>query len=240
MWGYKKGFKKEDSSEIYSAKNFKSSSVIDIKEYGSLFYGDRNLKRLFKNSNLLINGIPAKFDVYTSKRSISKVISKYEKDWRIKGLEVVRKNIGNMHIVSGFDANQNLFECVMITKDQETKKNLVIPAELDLSRRPVETKYKTPLYPSSQPLLHIESMDMGVYSENIMFLSEANVSSIMNYYRNKFIQQGWQEVQQNKNQFISPNSGYLLLLKDQDELWVNANWVEDENKTFIYLLYNDK
>jgi hypothetical protein len=239
MWGYKKGTNKESGFKWFRPNKVNNSPVQPFKT-NKLLRQQPTISPFIGKSSFLLNGVPTQFDVYTSKRSMDQEIAEYERKWRTKGLKVVKRNFENMNIVSGLDKHFRLFECAIMVPDPGSGKTLVIPAKLDLSKPPAQSCYKTPLYPLSQPLFHIESTDMGGYSENIILLSDASVSSIINFYEHRCLDGGWYLADPGKNTFHAPNSRQLLFLKKTDELWVNANRLEEENKTLVYLLYNDK
>jgi hypothetical protein len=229
-WGIKRGAKRQN----------KAKPMTSVVWPGPEKNTSLPMPRLRESSGFLINGVPAQIDMITSKRTVAGEMAEYERKWGARGLRVIRSAFGPMHFISALDDAAKIFACAIMMKDPKSGATLVFPAELDMSRSPAPSKYKTPLYPACQPIFHIESNDLSGYSETITFLSDASIPSVMNFYHRSLAQAGWQEVSRESNLFSSAHAGNLLFLKGADELWIAARTLEDENKTLVYALFNDK
>jgi len=187
-----------------------------------------------------INGIPAEIDAYLSKASPEQEQSRFTTKWSAKGYKTYSKTFGKASILSAYDGNQKHFNSVILIPGMDEQQTYVIPSTLDLSKPPASRDFNSPIYPDSKTIFHIESNDLAGYSENIILLSDASVPSIMNYYKNQLIPQGW-EIAREPQTIHNPE--YLdktVFVKGSDERWVYSSKVDGSDQTVVFLLYNDK
>lgn len=232
--GYKKGSHAINKSNVNLKKNV--GEIISPK----LYRLQPKVGKLTGKSKFLLNGVPAEVDMVTSDEPIAKIINDYNNKWSFRGYKVSVNSVGNMNFASAIDGNMQIFECAIMIPDTKSKKTTIIPVRLDLSVPVVQSTYKTTLYPLCTPVFHIESNDMGGYSENIIFTSDANIQSIINFYKGEFSQKGWLVEKPEKDSFTGPNSSNVLFLKGSDELWLYASKMERNNKSIVFLLFNDQ
>lgn len=188
----------------------------------------------------LINGMPAQIDAFMTKKPIEQSLDEYTKNWLSRGYQVEVYSTENILFATAFTEAQKLFECAVLISNPVSRETIIIPAKLDFKAVAQSTHYMVPIHPSSKPLLHMESYDLTGYSENTILMSDENVSSLTSYYHKMMIQQGWSIGNENEKRFTPPNSKFVLFQKGIDELWLNIDRMENPNKTFLYLLYNDR
>lgn len=187
-----------------------------------------------------INGIPAEIDAYLSKASLEQEKSRFTTRWSAKGYKTYSKTFGKANILSAYDENKKLFNSVILIPGMGEQQTYVIPSTLDLSKPPESREFNSPIYPDSKTIFHIESNDLAGYSENVILLSNASVPSIMNYYKNQLIPQGWEIAPEPKTIHNPEYLDKTVFVKGSDERWVYSGKVDNSDQTVVFLLYNDK
>jgi hypothetical protein len=71
-------------------------------------------------------------------------------------------------------------------------------------------------------------------------LSSASVSEVMNYYKNQFLAQGWELKKNPPSPYHPENLDQAVFTDGADERWIYSGRLDNNDQTFIFLLYNDK
>jgi len=229
--GYQKGFQQNSGAVLPKTKPNGS-----LGRYAPVNFVHPSAGR----ASFFVNGISVEVNTYATSVSIEQETSQFESKWAAKGYKTTQQVLGEMKILNAVDERTNRFNLALMISEPTTQQTFVIPATLDLSKPPAPAKYKTPIYPSAQTVFHIESNDMAGYSENVILFSEASVPNIVSYYKNTLAQQGWQIIDPPEKAVSAPNSEVMFFAKGADERWLNVSPMDDENKTFVFLLYTDR
>jgi hypothetical protein len=187
-----------------------------------------------------INGIPAEIDPFVSRKPVEQSAREYQDQWKAKGSKVNRFETDAIKVITALNEAERSFECAILIPNGDTDETLVIPAKMDLSVAPVEPRYRVSGYPAATRVLHLASQDFTGYSENLIQVSDDDPTSVADYYRDEMTRAGWQLDDSVDRKFAAPNSKFMFFLKGTDEMWINANRLDRENKTLVYMLYNDR
>jgi hypothetical protein len=229
--GYQKGVDKEIKSLLP-----KTGQKMNLYRYASRYgFGLKSSKPHFR-----LNGVPAEVDMYIAKNSVEKEMARFEQKWRAQGFEPTVQAIGNMRVVSAFDEANRLFECTLLLPAPGSNRTMVVPAKLDLGKPPYQGRFKTPVYPNAETVLHLESNDLTGFSENIVQISDASVPAIMGFYKDRLLQQGWQRLDPPQKSFSSQYADQMFFARGTDEQQVFARRMAGENKTFVFVLMHDR
>lgn len=198
------------------------------------------LRSFKEKSSFLMNGIPTEVNVYTTTESVAEQIMKFESSWRLKGYRTSTQSLGNMAVVSGVNESTKQFECALLLPDAQNKQTFVMPAQLDLSRPPLQGEFKTSLYPGAQTLFHIESNDLAGSSENVIQVTGAGVPAVMSHYKSELLQNGWLLVESPKTLYDPQYADQLVFVRGAQERWIYAGKMDGQNQTMIFSVHTEK
>lgn len=193
-----------------------------------------------KKSTFCLNGVPAQVDAYAARGILAAQKASFSRQWQARGYHTRENKIGRMHILSAVDEQFRLFKCVLLIPGASEQQTIVIPASLDFSKPRLPRRPRVPLYPGAKPLMHLEAQDLAGNSENVIYLSDAAVPAVMNYYQTQLQQRGWRVLQPPNRSFSAQVRNELFLVKGNDEMRIVAEKMTDGNQTFVFQLLVDK
>ncbi len=228
-WGYQQGTAGQPDALLPQA----SSRQFSVNNPLQKFAGQP-----VNTSRFTINGLPAEVEAFHSDQSPDELMKDYRDEWRQRGLAGHEQTLAGMQIASVLNEAENQLETVILMP--AGGKTMVVPANLDLGAEVRQSNPKTPVFPGATQIYHIESDDAAGYSENLILSSRSNASTVLNFYRSRFVAEGWKMQDPGGGLPVSEFSQSQFFRRGADERWVIAEQPPGNAETMVFLLYQDK
>jgi len=139
------------------------------------------------------NGLPVSIQNFKSRDSVKDLFFKYESKWKFKGFnQVVRSRNFGMKVL-GIKEPSGVYYTVQArdTANGGSEGSLVV--SMSPLETAVDTKTDFPLYPNSEVISKIESLDSDIRAETLTVLNNSSVNGIKYWYKSTMSRNGWQE-----------------------------------------------
>lgn len=155
------------------------------------------------------NGMPTKILQMKSKDPVAVILNYFENQWKAKGYQVTRGDIGNeMKTVNALVGPRwNIMKSVVVYSEPNSKQTMIFSSssQIDLKGNvgvKGEQPQDLPIYPGAEIAYSYEANEGG-YSKIIVHYSKASLSKNLSYYKSQMIAKGWKivgELEPNQNQ----------------------------------------
>jgi hypothetical protein len=141
---------------------------------------------------MVVDGLPMAIKTFSYKGSEEDMIAHFESVWSTLGHgTTVRSRIGPKSVL--IDDLSDFYTTVQYeVQGEHITGSITVSVPLSEKRKPSKPLIASP--PGSKTVSHIESNDLGIYSETITLMSRRSVDFNSGYYENQLRNKGWLKI----------------------------------------------
>jgi len=152
-----------------------------------LFDVMHGMKTEWVAKKMIYNGQPMSIQNFSINRSPKDVVRHFESRWKVQGMgQLKHQKIGD-ELTIGFVDRGYTYSVQVRENKSGSVGSLVVTRNKEFK----QTKIQFPIYPDSQVVSRIHSVDMGVKSETITLSSYRSASMQKQWYRSILQRNGW-------------------------------------------------